>query len=191
MAKKAKKAKAKAKAKPARATSAPKTPAASPKKEFLEMFEREHATTMKLLRAFPADKLDLQPHPKSKTARNLAWNFVMEQAIAEKALTTGLDWSVPPQSPPAPETLDALIAALDQSHKKVASLVGGLKDGAFFETVKFPVAPKTIGDVPKIQFLWMLLCDQIHHRGQFSVYLRMADGKVPSIYGPSADEPWM
>ena len=39
-------------------------------------------------------------------------------------------------------------------------------------------------------FLWMILCDQIHHRGQFSIYLRMADGKVPSIYGPTADEPW-
>jgi uncharacterized damage-inducible protein DinB len=47
-----------------------------------------------------------------------------------------------------------------------------------------------MGDVPKMQALWMFLCDQIHHRGQFSVYLRMADGKVPSIYGPSADEPW-
>ncbi len=41
------------------------------------------------------------------------------------------------------------------------------------------------------KFLWMLLCDQIHHRGQFSIYLRMAGGKVPSIYGPTADEPWM
>ena len=53
----------------------------------------------------------------------------------------------------------------------------------------FFVAPKTLGDIPKIQFMWMVLCDQIHHRGQFSVYLRMADGKVPSIYGPTADEP--
>jgi uncharacterized damage-inducible protein DinB len=44
--------------------------------------------------------------------------------------------------------------------------------------------------VPKIDFLWFLLCDQIHHRGQLSVYLRMAGGKVPSIYGPSGDEPW-
>jgi uncharacterized damage-inducible protein DinB len=52
-------------------------------------------------------------------------------------------------------------------------------------------APKTIGDVPKIDLLWMVLHDQIHHRGQFSIYLRMADGKVPSIYGPTADEPWM
>lgn len=33
--------------------------------------------------------------------------------------------------------------------------------------------------------------DSVHHRGQFSVYLRLAGGKVPSIYGPSADEPWM
>jgi len=41
-----------------------------------------------------------------------------------------------------------------------------------------------------VDFLWFLLCDQIHHRGQLSVYLRMADGKVPSIYGPSGDEPW-
>jgi len=35
-----------------------------------------------------------------------------------------------------------------------------------------------------------MLDDQIHHRGQLSVYVRMAGGKVPSIYGPSADEPW-
>jgi uncharacterized damage-inducible protein DinB len=73
----------------------------------------------------------------------------------------------------------------------VAQIVKGMRDEQFSETVKFPVAPKTIGDVPKGQFLWMLLCDQIHHRGQFSIYLRMAGGKVPSIYGPTADEPWM
>ena len=55
--------------------------------------------------------------------------------------------------------------------------------------VKLPTAPRTIGDVPLAQFLWMTLCDQIHHHGQFSIYLRMADGKVPSICGPTADEP--
>ena len=39
--------------------------------------------------------------------------------------------------------------------------------------------------------LWLMLNDSIHHRGQLSVYERMAGGLVPSIYGPSADEPWM
>jgi uncharacterized damage-inducible protein DinB len=39
-------------------------------------------------------------------------------------------------------------------------------------------------------WLWSLLHDQIHHRGQLSVYLRLVGAKVPSIYSPSADEPW-
>jgi uncharacterized damage-inducible protein DinB len=65
-----------------------------------------------------------------------------------------------------------------------------MRDDELLRTVKFPIAPRTMGDVPTIQFLWFILCDAIHHRGQFSIYLRMADGKVPSIYGPSLDEPW-
>jgi uncharacterized damage-inducible protein DinB len=68
--------------------------------------------------------------------------------------------------------------------------ISKMSEEQLFETIKFFTAPKTIGDITKMQFLWMILCDQIHHRGQFSIYLRMADGKVPSIYGPTADEPW-
>jgi uncharacterized damage-inducible protein DinB len=164
----------------------------SPKQQFLDGFEREHQTTLRVLRAYPTDKLELRPHGKCKTARELAWMFAVEQSYAEKALTTGFDWSTPPgPMPQPPASMDAIIAAIDQGHKKVVQLVNGMRDQDLGGTVKFPVAPKTIADVPKIQFLWMLLCDQIHHRGQFSIYLRMADGKVPSIYGPTADEPWM
>ena len=39
-----------------------------------------------------------------------------------------------------------------------------------------------------MQFLWLMLCDQIHHRGQLSVYLRLLDVPVPGVYGPTADE---
>ena len=35
-----------------------------------------------------------------------------------------------------------------------------------------------------------MLLDHVHHRGQFTIYSRIAGGKVPQIYGPSADEPW-
>jgi len=58
-------------------------------------------------------------------------------------------------------------------------------------SVLFMVAPREKGNVPLADFADFMLGDQIHHRGQLSVYLRMAGGKVPSIYGPSADEPWM
>ncbi len=184
--------KARATVKPAAKRFAAKTPAMpSPKQQFLDAFEREYATTMRVLRAYPTGKLDLRPHPKCKNARELAWAFVSEMGMCEKALTTGFDWSKPPAGMPAPQSFEAILGALEQGHKRAAELVRGLRDDQLPDTVKFFIAPKTIGDVPKIQFLWLLLSDQIHHRGQFSIYLRMADGKLPSIYGPTADEPWM
>ena len=48
--------------------------------------------------------------------------------------------------------------------------------------------PGEVGDFATSDFLRFLLHDHIHHRGQLSVYVRMAGGRVPSIYGPSADE---
>ena len=56
----------------------------SPKEQFLDRYESEHATTMRVLRAYPPDKLDLQPHPKCKTARELAWMFVLERGLGKR-----------------------------------------------------------------------------------------------------------
>ena len=47
-----------------------------------------------------------------------------------------------------------------------------------------------MGNFPVAEFLWFMLMDSVHQHGQLSVYVRCAGGKVPSIYGPSADEPW-
>ena len=164
----------------------------SPKQQFLEAYEREHATTVRVVRAYPADQLDLKPSPKSKTARELIGMFIAEQMLGAKALTTGLDFSKPmsPPSPDANASLESLVEALETAHQRLAGLVARTPDADLTQTVQFPVAPKTLADIPKIQFVWMLLCDQIHHRGQLSVYLRIAGGKLPSIYGPTADEPW-
>ena len=57
-------------------------------------------------------------------------------------------------------------------------------------TIRIPLGPGTTGELRRIDVLWQQLLDQVHHRGQFSVYLRLAGAKVPSIYGPTADEPW-
>jgi hypothetical protein len=158
------------------------------REQFLQAFEMEHATTMRVLRAYPADQVGLRPHPRSKNALELAWNFAVEDLVTQQALTTGIDWA---SMGGPPESLDAVIAATEDAHRRVAELVANLPEERLAGgTVQFFVGPKTMGDVPVLQFLWMMLCDQIHHRGQFSVYLRMAGGKVPSIYGPTADEPW-
>jgi hypothetical protein len=85
------------------------------RQSFLETDDREHAITMKVLRAYPGAELGLRPHPKCRT----------------------------------------------------------------------------LGELSRMDWLCFLLHDEIHHRGQFSVYLRMAGARVPSIYGPTADEEWM
>ena len=78
----------------------------------------------------------------------------------------------------------------DAAHRDAVAKVNAIEDEALNRTLKIPVGPKQMGEMRRGQALWFFLSDTIHHRGQFSVYLRMADAKVPSIYGPSADEPW-
>lgn len=162
------------------------------KQQFLDTYEEEHATTMKVLRAYPVDKLDLRPHAKCKTARELAWMFVLERGLGasvfKDAFASGGSMG---ELPPPPESWDAILGALEKAHKDFGDLVRSTPEDKLGETVKFFTGPKTLGDWPRIKFAWFLLHDQIHHRGQFSIYLRMAGGKVPSIYGPSGDEPWM
>jgi uncharacterized damage-inducible protein DinB len=158
------------------------------RERLLELVERETATTLKVLRAYPADKSELQPHEKLKSARELAWVFTVEQVLAISAIRDSLDLSG--GFPPSPARLDEVIAAFEQSRTELIDLLRTAPDAHLAGMTKFFVAPGKMGDIPKLAFLEFLIHDQIHHRGQFSVYLRMAGGRVPSIYGPSADEPW-
>ena len=178
--------------------SATATPAASaaigvrpsPKQQFLDAYERELAITMRVLRAYPTDQTELRPHSLCKTARELAWIFVLERGLGTAVLNNNLAALTPGTTPPPPDSWDDILGALEGAHKKFAALVSSIPDEQMFETVKFFTGPRTLGDVPRLDFVWFLLSDQIHHRGQFSIYLRMAGAKVPSIYGPSRDEPW-
>jgi uncharacterized damage-inducible protein DinB len=162
----------------------------TPKQQFIDEYNEEHAKTVRVLRSYPQDQTELQPHPKLRTARELAFIFVGEQGMCQVALTTDFDWSKPPNFPSTPADFSQIISMFEQGREGVVGLVAQ-KDDMLTGTVSFPTGPGQIADWPLAKFLWMMLCDQIHHRGQFSVYLRIAGGKVPAIYGPSADEPWM
>jgi uncharacterized damage-inducible protein DinB len=160
----------------------------SPKARFLKSFEQEAATTLRVLRAYPADKCSLQPHERCKTALQLAWLFVMEQMMLVRALK-----GEPPfggNNPKTPEAWSEVIEAYEKSRDELIAQLRDPGNANLDGAVPFFVGPKQPGDIPLGEFVWFLLHDQIHHRGQLSVYLRMAGGKVPSIYGPTADEPW-
>jgi len=166
-------------------------PTATPKEQFLSTFEREIATTARVLKALPADKAELKPAPLCKSARELAWTIASEQGMSAVALTSGFDWSKPMNMPKAPDDIGAVITAFEQGAQHVVDLVRAMPDEQLENTtVQFFSGPGKMRDFTRLEFLWYFLSDQIHHRGQFSIYLRIAGGKVPSIYGPTADEPW-
>jgi uncharacterized damage-inducible protein DinB len=161
----------------------------SEKEMLLGMWEREFPTTLKVLKAFPASKGDFKPHERSTSAKELAWTFVTEEQVGiAGALAGAIDFS---KAPPPPATLAEAISGYEKSHSEMVAKFKAASDATLNRTVKFPVGPNKLGDLRTMDVIWGMVLDSIHHRGQFSVYLRMAGGKVPSIYGPSADEPWM
>jgi uncharacterized damage-inducible protein DinB len=163
--------------------------AQSARDQLIAALERESATTLRVFRAYPPDQSELRPAPVLRTARELAWTVVLEQYFSAAVLRGQI--SIPPgPMPPTPATLPEVIAAFEHSNAALLADLRTLPDDVVNGTVHFYVAPQTLADVPKLEIVSMLLNDQIHHRGQFSIYLRMAGARCPSIYGPTAEEPW-
>jgi predicted enzyme related to lactoylglutathione lyase/uncharacterized damage-inducible protein DinB len=158
------------------------------KKFFPESYEREHATTLKVLRAFPVDQASFRPHERSNAALQLAWTFVLEERMMLLAINR--ESVVGSGFPAPPDSWEKVLDAFEEQHSRLLARLRAVGESEYGGTVTFFTGPHQMGDIPVYAFLWAMLCDQIHHRGQLSVYLRMAGGKVPSIYGPSADEPW-
>jgi uncharacterized damage-inducible protein DinB len=159
---------------------------------FLQNFEREAATTLKLLRAFPPEKADFRPAEKSRSAHELAEIFIQEQGLAGRALAGTLDFSKTSGRPPKIEgSIPELISMFEKASRETIANVSKASEDDLAKPAQFPVGPGKLGDFRRMDILWITLSDQIHHRGQLSVYLRLVGAKVPSIYGPTADETWM
>lgn len=159
------------------------------KSTYMKSWEREHAVTLNVLRHFPADKQDLKPAEKCKSAKDLAFVFVSEYEMLGKAIIAGeLDFS---KKLHPPDSLSQIITQIEQIKEPFLASISAMSDADWNGTMMFMTGPGKMVPVRRAELLWMLLMDMIHHRGQFSIYNRIAGGKVPSIYGPSADEPWM
>ncbi|HXT16258.1 MAG TPA: DinB family protein [Gemmatimonadaceae bacterium] len=158
--------------------------------QFTDVWTRENATTRRVLHALPADQAEFRPSPNTKTAREVAYIFSLGQGGIAAALTNQWQWP-PPQPRTAPATLDEVRAAFDTSTAAVRDALAKASESQFDETVTFFTAPKQLGPVKIADLVWFMLLDSVHHRGQLSIYLRGMQAKVPSIYGPTADEPWM
>jgi uncharacterized damage-inducible protein DinB len=176
--------------KPKRATgaSAGRMPPSALKRQYLDAFKREFPTTLKVMKAYPPGRDDFKPHERSSSAVRLAHTFTIENFGVIQAIHG--EFKIPPSFPPPPATVAEAAASYEQEAKALIEAVEKMPESRLLETVAFFSGPGQTTRIPVIEVLWFMLTDSIHHRGQLSVYVRMAGGKVPSIYGPTADEPW-
>ncbi|MBO0721969.1 MAG: DinB family protein [Blastocatellia bacterium] len=163
---------------------------ASISKSLLREFEREAQTTRKHLERLPKDKLGWRPHDKSFTAGELASHIVECIGWADSVFNSEeLDIDPTTYDPYQAKSVADLLRVFDD---KVAICKGGLA-GADDEAIMRPWRFKVMGQVKfehaKADVLRdFILSHLIHHRGQFSVYLRLLNVPVPGSYGPTADE---
>lgn len=153
---------------------------------FIRCWEDEYPVFLKTFHAVPADKLAYRPDPNSRSAADLVWLQVMEKRCWVELLETGrIDWKMSPPS----TTLDQMIAAYEEAHRDLASRLRKVDDTSWHQkSTQFVVDGHVFFETSMGHMFWLGLFDAIHHRGQLSVYIRPMGGKVPAIYGPSADD---
>lgn len=140
---------------------------------------------LKVLKAVPADRLDYKPDPRARSAAELAWLLAAEEASLVALLDTGsIDWK--DEKPPA--SVDAIVSAFETSAHAVNARLEKLAEAAWSKPGQFIVGGQVAWEDTVGNLVWGFLFDAIHHRGQLSTYLRPMGGRVPAIYGPSADD---
>jgi uncharacterized damage-inducible protein DinB len=147
---------------------------------FAEFWSKESKTTSKVLSRIPEDS-DYRPDPKSRTAREIAWQIVNEEKMIIDALETGkVHWA----PAPLPATMKEVSAAYDRQSAEIERRWQALPAARWTGTLDFSGSQR-----PASRMAWSFLFDIVHHRGQITTYLRPMGSTVPQVYGPSADEP--
>jgi uncharacterized damage-inducible protein DinB len=146
----------------------------------------EIPTFVNVLKAVPQGKRDYRPEPKSRTAAELAALLATEEAALASLLETGTtEWK---EQPPAANMAD-IVASFERSAKAATERMERMDDAAWTKKGRFLMEGAPPWEDTIENFVWGMFFDAIHHRGQLTTYLRPMGGKVPSIYGPSADDP--
>jgi len=153
---------------------------------FIRCWEDEYPVFLKTFRAVPADRWDYRPHPKSRSAADLVWLQVVEKRCWFELLEAGqINWKIPPIT----MNLAEMIAAYERAHQDLAPRLRKVADTSWRQKpTQFVVDGHVYFETSMGHMFWLGLFDAIHHRGQLTVYIRPMDGKVPAIYGPSADD---
>jgi uncharacterized damage-inducible protein DinB len=156
--------------------------------ELVAELDQEAAITRRCLERIPEDKLGWKPHPKAWVLGDLA-TFIsvlptwITTTIAQDSLNvaqTGM--------PPTPSSLAERLAMFDKNVADARAALAGASDEHLARPWTLRDGEKAVLSWPRRQVIRMFALNHIvHHRGQLSVYLRVNDVAVPTIYGPTAE----
>jgi uncharacterized damage-inducible protein DinB len=156
-------------------------------REFLESRRKaEYPVFIKVLKALPKDRLDYRPHERSPSAAEIVWTLARETKACCDFVDAGrVNWTAqaPPKDP------ESVISAFQENYTALTDRIGRLSESAWQSKAQLMIDGTLYREAPIGDFLWFLFFDAIHHRGQLSSYIRPMGGQVPSIYGPSGDDP--
>ncbi len=162
----------------------------------LPEFDNEMATTRRALERVPSGNLAWKPHEKSMSMGGLATHIA--NIPSWTVMTIGQDnFDLNPSGaePYHEKEVTSTQEALEKFDRNVAAAraaISGASDEHLFKNWSLLSGGNTLLTMPRIAVLrGFVMSHNIHHRGQLSVYLRLNNIPVPSIYGPSADEDGM
>lgn len=152
-------------------------------------YDHEMATTRRVLERVPEGKFDWKPHDKSMSLGRLATHLAELPALSQLILKRpSFDITTPRQSAQV-TTRQEILDLFDKNVAATRSDLAATDDAAMMEKWTLQRGEQTVFSLPRAAVVRsMIFSHTIHHRGQLSVYLRLNDVPVPSIYGPSADE---
>ena len=153
-------------------------------------FEHEAQTTRKHLERLPDDKLDWRPHEKSFTAGGLA-SHITDLARWADAIFNQDEFNFDPATykPYQATSVTDLLNTFDDNVHNARQAMTNVADESMMQPWRFKIMGRVRFERQKaLAFRDFALSHLVHHRGQFSVYLRLLDVPVPGAYGPSADE---
>lgn len=155
---------------------------------FAEELQREAVATRKMLERVPQDALDWKPHEKSMSLGRLAGHVAELPGMVVPILTMD-EMDFAGRKPFVASSASELVEKFDEN---VAAAVESLKDQSdehLMKTWRMLSGGKVFFEMPRVAFIRTVMLNHLmHHRGQLSVYLRLRDVPLPSVYGPTADE---
>ena len=152
---------------------------------FAKMIETEVPTTAKVIGAVPEDRKDYKPDEKSRSA----WDLAKHLATADVQFLDGIIKGAFTFDEPEPSGLNTVQDLVTFYTREMPARITQLR-GLPAEKLTEPVDFFGVMKMPNAAYIGFAQNHSVHHRGQLAAYLRAMGGKVPPIYGGSADEPF-